>query len=398
MGMMAARRWRGWGCGLTFIIETVCVVAVWLQLLHVVACGGFTSFVFGDSLVDAGNNDYLLTLSRADSPPYGIDFAPSGGNPTGRFTNGRTISDILDEALGAKSFTPPYLAPNSEAEATVGGINYASGGSGILDETGSFFIGRVPLREQVDYFEQSRRYIVSKMGENGTMRFLEKAIFSLTVGSNDILNYIQPTLPFLPRHTMVSPPTFQDYLISNFTLQLKRLHGMGARKMVVVGVGPLGCIPFVRALSLLPSGQCSSEANDFIRAYNARLRHVVDDLNREMGPGVVFVYANAYDIVMSIIRGYPQFGFENADDPCCGGYIPPFICFQGNTTDEEKNSSVVCEDRSKYVFWDAYHPTEAANRLIADNLLDGPKPLCYPINLRQLHHYTPPPAAGKPPK
>lgn len=55
----------------------------------------FTSFVFGDSLVDAGNNNYLFSLAKANSPPYGIDFKPSGGQPTGRFTNGRTISDIL---------------------------------------------------------------------------------------------------------------------------------------------------------------------------------------------------------------------------------------------------------------------------------------------------------------
>lgn len=53
------------------------------------------SFVFGDSLVDAGNNNYLQTLSRANSPPNGIDFKPSRGNPTGRFTNGRTIADIV---------------------------------------------------------------------------------------------------------------------------------------------------------------------------------------------------------------------------------------------------------------------------------------------------------------
>jgi len=53
------------------------------------------SYVFGDSLVDAGNNNYLQTLSKADVPPNGIDFKPSGGNPTGRFTNGRTIADIV---------------------------------------------------------------------------------------------------------------------------------------------------------------------------------------------------------------------------------------------------------------------------------------------------------------
>lgn len=52
-------------------------------------------FIFGDSLVDAGNNDYLVTLSKANTPPYGVDFSFSGGKPTGRFTNGRTIADVI---------------------------------------------------------------------------------------------------------------------------------------------------------------------------------------------------------------------------------------------------------------------------------------------------------------
>jgi len=42
------------------------------------------SFIFGDSLVDAGNNNYLQTLSRANIVPNGIDFQASGGSPTGR--------------------------------------------------------------------------------------------------------------------------------------------------------------------------------------------------------------------------------------------------------------------------------------------------------------------------
>lgn len=49
------------------------------------------SFVFGDSLVDAGNNNYLVTISKADCTPNGMDF----GMPTGRFTNGRTIVDMI---------------------------------------------------------------------------------------------------------------------------------------------------------------------------------------------------------------------------------------------------------------------------------------------------------------
>lgn len=82
--------------GFEVILKPNCLVILIVLCLHAMpSAGNFTSFVFGDSLVDAGNNDYIFTLSKADSPPYGIDFTPSGGRPTGRFTNGRTIADIV---------------------------------------------------------------------------------------------------------------------------------------------------------------------------------------------------------------------------------------------------------------------------------------------------------------
>ncbi|XP_059444868.1 GDSL esterase/lipase At5g41890 [Corylus avellana] len=348
--------------------------------LHILPCLSFTSFVFGDSLVDAGNNDYLFTLSKADSPPYGIDFKPSGGQPTGRFTNGRTIPDLVGQALGALSFPPPYLAPNTQTDAISRGINYASGASGILDETGSVFIGRVPLREQVKYYEQSRNYMVSVMGENRTNEFLKKAIFSLTTGSNDILNYVQPSIPFF--RDKVSPSTFQDYMVFNLTSHLKRLHELGARKFVVVGIGPLGCIPFVRAINLLGSGKCSAEVNGLIQSYNKKLKTTLDQLNHQLGPEAIFVYANSYDVFWRIMLDYRHYGFEDANKPCCGGNLTPFVCFEGRN---ENKTSGLCGDRSKYVFWDAYHPTEAANIIISKVLLDGDKSISFPINIRELY-------------
>lgn len=49
--------------------------------------------VFGDSIVDTGNNNHLRTLVKCDFRPYGADF--KGGIPTGRFCNGRVPSDLL---------------------------------------------------------------------------------------------------------------------------------------------------------------------------------------------------------------------------------------------------------------------------------------------------------------
>lgn len=52
-------------------------------------------FVFGDSLVDSGNNNYLVTTARADSPPYGIDYPTH--RPTGRFSNGLNLPDLISK-------------------------------------------------------------------------------------------------------------------------------------------------------------------------------------------------------------------------------------------------------------------------------------------------------------
>jgi hypothetical protein len=61
------------------------------------SAASLVTFIFGDSLTEVGNNKYLqYSLARSDYPWYGIDFP--GGRATGRFTNGRTIGDIICNA------------------------------------------------------------------------------------------------------------------------------------------------------------------------------------------------------------------------------------------------------------------------------------------------------------
>jgi hypothetical protein len=54
-------------------------------------------FVFGDSLVDNGNNNYLATTARADAPPYGVDYPTH--RATGRFSNGFNIPDLISRVM-----------------------------------------------------------------------------------------------------------------------------------------------------------------------------------------------------------------------------------------------------------------------------------------------------------
>ncbi|XP_047948756.1 GDSL esterase/lipase At4g16230-like [Salvia hispanica] len=332
------------------------------------------NFIFGDSLVDVGNNNYIASLSKADFAPNGIDF----GNPTGRFTNGRTIVDILGQEIGLSGFTPPYLAPTTNGAASLQGVNYASGGGGILNHTGQIFGGRINLDAQLDNFANTRQAIISTIGEDAAIKLFQNALFSIAIGSNDFINnYLTPVISKVEQH-LVSPESFVAAMISRFRTQLMRLKSMGARKIIVANVGPIGCIPYQRDINPSAQNQCVALPNQLAQLFNAQLRSLVQQLNAINLDGSKLIYADVYHIVDDIIRNYTSYGFENSNSACChsagrfGGLIP---C--GPT-------SKVCEDRSKYVFWDPFHPTDAANSVIAMRLMHGGATDIWPINLSEL--------------
>ncbi|PKI78257.1 GDSL esterase/lipase At4g16230-like [Punica granatum] len=330
-------------------------------------------FIFGDSLVDAGNNNYIVSLSKANYMPNGIDF----GGPTGRFTNGRTIVDILGEELGFKDYTPPYLAPTTVWPVILEGVNYASGAGGILNETGKLFGGRINLDAQIDNFANTREDIISNMGGPAALELFSKALFSVTIGSNDFINnYLTPVFS-AAEQAFISPETFVDSMISRYRLQLTRLYDLGARKIIVVNVGPIGCIPYEKDTNKGAGDRCIDFPNEMAQLFNARLRDLIPELSSNLD-GSNLVYADVYRIVDDIIENYTSYGFESADSSCCyaagkfGGLIP---CGP---------SSKVCPDRSKFVFWDPYHPSDATNIIIAKRLMDGGTEDIYPVNFRLL--------------
>ncbi|KAK6924106.1 GDSL lipase/esterase [Dillenia turbinata] len=320
------------------------------------------SFIFGDSLVDTGNNNYLNTLAKGDIKPNGIDFTASGGVPTGRYTNGRTIGDIVGEMLGQPSYSIPFLAPNATGKAIFSGVN------------------RLSMDIQVDYFNITRKQLDQLLGASQARTYLMKnSIFAITIGSNDFLcNYLVPMLSMGTRISS-SPDSFVEELISHLRIQLTRLYQLDARKFMVGNVGPIGCIPYQKTMNQLNADQCVDLANKLALQYNGRLRDLLAELNDNL-PGATFVHANVYDLVMELITNYEKYGFESATKACCGtgGQFQAMIpCGP---------SSSMCEDRSKYVFWDPYHPSEAANLIIAKQIVDGDSRFITPMNVRKLRH------------
>lgn len=90
-------------------------------------------FVFGSSLVDNGNNNFLEKCkAKADYLPYGMDYTKG---PTGRFTNGKNAIDLFSEHLKLAPIAT-FKDPSTKGKTILQGVDFASGGSGILDETG----------------------------------------------------------------------------------------------------------------------------------------------------------------------------------------------------------------------------------------------------------------------
>ncbi|CAI0429598.1 unnamed protein product [Linum tenue] len=301
--------------GLPLLVEVLIIINLSGLAFADDAANG-ASFIFGDSLVDAGNNNFISTLSKANIRPNGIDFAASGGSPTGRYTNGKTISDIVGEELGQTNYAQPFLAPNTTGKALLSGVNYASGGGGIMNATGRIFVNRLGMDVQIDYFNITRKQLDQLLGTSKAREFITKnSIFSITVGANDFLNnYLLPVLSVGARISQ-SPDAFIDDMISHLRGQLTRLYQMDARKFVIGNVGPIGCIPYQKTINQLKENECVDLPNKLALQYNGRLKDLLAEMNDNM-PDAVFVHANVYDLVMELISNYGKYGTLTARILC----------------------------------------------------------------------------------
>ncbi|PPR82041.1 hypothetical protein GOBAR_AA38676 [Gossypium barbadense] len=96
--------------------------------------------VFGDSTVDPGNNNQVSTVLKSNFEPYGRDYY--GGQPTGRFSNGRIATDFISEALRIKPAIPAYLDPKYDIEDFATGVSFASAGTGYDNATSDVLVSR----------------------------------------------------------------------------------------------------------------------------------------------------------------------------------------------------------------------------------------------------------------
>ncbi|TKW23519.1 hypothetical protein SEVIR_4G297000v4 [Setaria viridis] len=223
----------------------LCLLVVSMQVLVPVVVGSRRPpaiYVFGDSTLDVGNNNYLpgKDVARANRSPYGVDFP---GVPTGRFSNGYNTADYVARSIGFVSSPPPYLSLAKSSSllvltALTAGVSYASGDAGILDSTNP---GKtISLSRQVHYFNATKSKMASTLGSRAVNAMLSRSIFLVGVGSNDLFVFAaaQQNRSAAERQSD-DVAAFYASVVSSYSATIQELYKLGARRFAVINVAVL---------------------------------------------------------------------------------------------------------------------------------------------------------------
>ncbi|KAH9713852.1 GDSL esterase/lipase 5 [Citrus sinensis] len=283
-------------------------------------------FIFGDSILDAGNNNYIntTTLDQANFWPYGETFFKY---PTGRFSDGRLVSDFMAEYANLP-LIPPFLQPGIINRGYYySGVNFASAGAGALVET---FQGDViSLKTQLSYYKKVESWLREKLGnDEGRMR-ISRGVYLFSIGSNDYYAKVLLTKGFTMLNSF-SESNHVGMVIGNLTTVIKEIYKTGGRKFAFMNVPDLGCLPVMRIMN--------AEKN----------------------------------------------GFKEGKAACCGtGQFRGVLSCGGKRPVKEFE---LCENPNEYVYWDSIHLTEMANKQLAREMWNGARNshVIGPYNLKKL--------------
>ncbi|PWA80521.1 Lipase, GDSL [Artemisia annua] len=340
-----------------------------------------TLFVFGDSLFDPGNNNYINTTTsfQANFWPYGKSYF---NPPSGRFSNGRLISDFIAE-YARLPLIPAYLDPQHNE--FVHGANFASGGAGALVETHAGFV--VNLRTQLEYFRDLKKHFRQNLGDVKAEQLLSNAVYLFSFGGNDYLT------PVGNNDSVLYPYTHDEYVgmvIGNLTNTFKGIYKMGGRKFGILNVPPLACLPSIRAGR--SDNTCNKELDIISSLHNQKLSKKLQELEKHL-EGFKYAKFDFSTAVSNRMNNPSKYGFKVGNSACCGSgpYRGIYSCGGKRGLQEYE----LCDNINDYLFFDSYHPNEVANRQYSELFWKADSNVTTPYNLKTLFQEGVPNARGR---
>ncbi|CAI0399590.1 unnamed protein product [Linum tenue] len=233
-------------------------------------------FAFGDSILDTGNNDHITTLIKSNFLPYGRDFP--GRISTGRFSDGRLISDLIVESLGIKYFLLPYLDPNLQDDDLITGVCFASTSSGYDPKTPKILVV-ISIPYQLNLFQQYVGKLRNLVGEQTSNDVVENSIYLSLLYFNDVL---LTSLFHTRTKSSLEMASYAGFLAGRASAFLRQLYGLGARKIVHLSALTTGCFPAFRTLLGGVQRQCSDESSELAVMFNEKLSDEIQRLNDDV--------------------------------------------------------------------------------------------------------------------
>lgn len=304
-------------------------------------------FVFGDSYADTGN--WPKSYGGSWQEPYGITFP---GTPSGRFSDGRVLTDYIAGILGTKS-PMTYLGWKSgEKKSIKYGMNFAYGGTGVFNT----LVNQPNMTTQINYFQQ---LVQQKQDLLHT-----SSIAILSIAGNDYATY------FTSNHTLKDLSGLTKSVISQLVSNVKRIHELGVRKIGITAMEPLGCLPqFTVSTSYQ---KCSNTENSIAEFHNQVLLESVRKLNNESDDKSLFVILDLYKAFSMALNLRQNLSTGNSKletllKPCYQGVSKEYSC--GNI---EKGTKImkysVCGNPNDSFFWDMIHPSQQGWYAVSSNL------------------------------
>ncbi|OIT07442.1 gdsl esteraselipase exl3 [Nicotiana attenuata] len=252
---------------------------------------------------------------------------------------------------------PAYLDPNLQPEDLKTGVSFASGATGFDPQTPAL-VSVIPLSKQLDHFREYIGKLKQLVGEEEANDILRNSVFLVVAGSDDLANtYFTVGI----RRLQYDVNGYTDLMAAGASEFIRELYKLGARKIAVFGVPPIGCLPSQRTLGGGKSRECSEEYNQAAQLANTKLSAAIDSLSKNLLQ-TKLVFVDIYSSLLDLIVNPQKHGFEVVDRGCCGtGNIEVVILCN--------KYSGTCEDDTKYLFWDSYHPTEKGYRILVDQIL-----------------------------
>lgn len=163
----------------------------------------------------------------------------------------------------------------------------------------------IPLWKELEYYKEYQKKLKAYLGESEAKERISEALYTTSMGTNDFLEnyYTSPR----GRSAQMSIHQYQDYLIGIARNFIKELYVLGARKISLGGLPPMGCLPLERTGNFMGGNECVDNYNVVALEFNDRLQNLTISLNKEL-PGIRVVFSNPYSLLMQIIKKPSAYG------------------------------------------------------------------------------------------